>query len=287
MQLKLYFFKILNSKKEENFCHFDDEKFIRPVLDKKNGLEHHKNTIEALAIRGSNADFGFDPYEFPESYNLGLTSSDFYIAYHIYFKYRNSLPNLKYLFIYLSPASIGFNLISTKEKYRSVTYEYFFDIPCRDNWEKNVRVEQKIINMCIKLEKNSTSPVGIYKGYEQKVETPDNIPASIRAETHLRENKRDPDQIYWLKKLVRIADLNDVTTFMVITPARLDYKSELPRSEEIYSKVYDEFCRSKIFNFYNSNLFDDSDMYDTDHLNSKGAQKLTKLLYKKILDLEK
>lgn len=287
---KIIALKVFNPKKRDGLNHFDNEKFIRPILDKKNGLEHHKSTIEALAIRGSNADFGFNPDEFPESYNLGLTSSDFYIAYKLYFNYRNKLTKLKYLFIYLSPSSIGLNLMRTKERYRSIAYEYFFDIPRRDDhhdWEKSTRVEKKIINRCVKLEENSASPPYAYRGYEQIVEIPDDISASTRAKTHLRENKREPDQMYWLKKLVKLADFHDVTAFIVITPARLDYKNELPKAEEIYSKIYSEFCESRIFNFYNSKLFDDSDMYDTDHLNGKGAKKLTKILYEKILDLEK
>ena len=257
---------------------FYDKEFIEYVSDKKSSFELSKSSIKVLSVRGSNADFGFDTNEISDSFNLGLTSSDFFTAFYIYNLNRHSLISLKYIFVYLSPASIGFELIKTKEKYRAIAYKYYFDIPYDDSFVESSKVETKILNKCIDLKGKKNSSLNSYRGYIPKKGSHEIIPAALRAKTHMRENLRTPDQIEWLKRLVSAGESDGVKVLLVITPFRSDYKKHLPGSSEVFSKIYNNFNSDIILDFYDSELFNDADLYDTDHLNSDGAKKLTKLL---------
>ena len=74
---------------------------------------------------------------------------------------------------------------------------------------------------------------------------------------------------------------DEINFYIVIPPYRSDYKKLLPEDNVLFEKVYKmNFENVKMLNFYNSKNFDDSDFGDTDHLNEKGAMKLTREIRK-------
>src|SRR5690606_31261080 len=130
---------------------------------------------------------------------LGLTSSDLYTSYFLYHNYRKCLKNLRTVLLFLSVPSPGFSLIHTSEKYRSVAYKHFFNVPYQDDKFIEDGVEKKIIKKIKKLKKIDV-PNG-YQGYDKKTYFSLSISPEERSRTHLRENYRNPDQMIWLKKL--------------------------------------------------------------------------------------
>lgn len=265
---------------------FYDKEFINYIYNKKKGLVKSCHEIETLVVRGSNADFGFDPSLFPNSYNLGLTSTDLYSTYYIYQSVNKRMPNLKNIIIYLNPASIGFELGRTREKYRLFAYKYFFDVPIVYDLS-NLKIEKKVLLSSLKVKNKDEEYLNMSNGYVAHNGCHENYKANERVRTHLRENKREPDQINWLKSLVEAIEREGKKAYLVITPMRSDYKDLMPDENEIYKKIFNEFDSEIILNFYNDNDFDDMDMFDTDHLNDTGAKKLTKKIYKRLMhDLE-
>jgi hypothetical protein len=97
----------------------------------------------------------------------------------------------------------------------------------------------------------------------------------------LRENRREPNQLEWLQKLSQSIKQDNRKLIIVLSPCRSDYRDMLPAKEELFHKLYNLGLNDVEFlNFYDSDLFTDEDMGDTDHLNEKGAKKLTSEIQK-------
>lgn len=257
-----------------------NDSFINYVKKKKMSFDFHRNDIKVLALRGSNADYGFYPDYIDDAFNLGLTSSDLYITYQMYINNLKDLPKLKTVIVYYSIFANGLTLSKTVERYRQVVYNYYFNIQFQDPTDFDERRVNYVRTMC-----EHASEIEIdakYWGYETKTGFL-TVDASQRVKTHIRENRREPNQLLWLEKLSYAIDRDGKHLFIVITPYRSDYKQVLG-AEKVFQKLFDiKFPNStQILDFYNSPIFTDSDMGDTDHLNEQGAKKLT-LEIKKML----
>lgn len=256
---------------------FDDKEFLHYVYKKKKGLENNVENIETLALRGSNADYGFYSPLWKNSYNLGLTSSNLYTIYHIYNNYRGELKNLKNVIIFFSVSAPGFSLIKTSERYRAVSYQYYFNIPYPINHNIESKYKIRIIKKCVKLKRPYIE--NDYSGYDKKEYYGTHILAKDRVKTHIRENKREPDQMQWLESLYRLIDNDKRRLIIVIPPFRDDYKKLLPDKEILFKKLF-RIKGLNILDYYDSKMFTNDDHGDTDHLNEKGAIKLTKEIKK-------
>ena len=257
---------------------FNDRFFLSYVLKKKIGFINNIKNIKILALRGSTTDFGFCAPMIKDSYNLGLTNADLYTTYQLYNQFRYEMTNLEDVIIFVNPSVIGYFYIKTASKYLSVVYSHFFNItyPSLDTLED--KYIKKIYNKINKIEKDVTIVDDDYRGYETK-SFMDNIEVGSRVETHLRENIREPDQIIYLEKLSELISDDGRKLLVVIPPFRSDYKALLPSEEIVFKKIYGaKLLSTEIVSYYNSPMFSDKDMGDTDHMNEQGAIKITNLI---------
>ncbi|MDR1632718.1 MAG: hypothetical protein LBR97_07560 [Dysgonamonadaceae bacterium] len=261
--------------------YFDSKENLVYVYRKKQGLVNHAAQIETIAIRGSNTDYAFLPQYIDNSYNLGLTSSDVYFNYHLYLKCKEILSNLKNVIYFMNGFANGMSLIRIKEKYRLVSYKYFFGIPYQEEGFIDEKIEKKIIKKCKKIKVNMPDN---YCGYETKKFFMIGTNAGVRAQNILKDNRREPDQIIWIKKTIEQIIEDDKHIFIVIPPYSTKLKNNLPPKEELYKKTYsllNNYGNSPnihLIDLYDSDLFDDSDMGDNDHFNEKGAKKCTMII---------
>ncbi len=256
----------------------DDIEFINYVNRKKKGIETNGLNIDTLALRGSTADYCFYPPAYKNSYNLGLTSSDLYTCYHLYYNYRNQLKNLKEVVLFMGVFVQGYSLINTVERYRSVTYSYFFNVPYMDESLIKKRYEKWIIKRC--TSKGEVVNIKENDGYYQKSYYANNIKAEERVRGHLRENSRTPNQLEWFKKLAHLVHSDKRKLVVVFPPFRSDYKHLIPDSKEIYRDILGLNLKGiKYIDLTNENVVCDEDFGDTEHLYKQGAIKLTHRLY--------
>ncbi|MBB1303741.1 hypothetical protein H5183_20790 [Pseudoalteromonas sp. SR44-8] len=256
---------------------FYDKKFLQYVAKKSKSFEHYSVEITTLALRGSNADYAFYSPMKEGLFNMGLTSSDAYFAYAFYNEKRKSLPALRNIIVFINPATIGFSLIKTKERNRAVAYNYFFNVPLQIEGLIDKSLVDKINKRCKKIETRRTRLSD--RGYDKKITYGPIDTSSIekRAKIHLRENKREPDQLIWLEKLAKDAKKYGHRCLVVITPCMESYKGRLPSSAELFEKTHSlESYGAEIFNYYDSKEFNDEHMGDADHLSELGAILLTK-----------
>jgi hypothetical protein len=227
-------------------------------------------------MRGSNSDYGFYSPSWENSYNLGLISTDLHFCYHLYNNYRNKLSQLQNIIVFFNIPSPGYSLIHTSERYRVVAYNYFFNIPYLNDKFINPKYEKWINKKCDKLK--SINIESDYRGYDKKTYYGTNILTHERIRTHIRENKREPNQLHWLKDLNELIQKDNRKLFIIIPPFRSDYKKLLPEQSIIFKKIF-KLKGIEFIDYYNSNKFSDDDFGDADHLNEQGAKKLTNEIY--------
>lgn len=258
---------------------FIDDKFLSYVYKKKLGLENNLNNIKTLVLRGSHADYSIFTEGNNGIYNLGLTSSDIYFNFRLYENYSSKMESLENVVFFYSVFTPGLSLVRINEKYRLVAYKYFFDIPYQEEGLIDKKLEKKINNRCRKIEPPKIQ--NEYFGYVKKTSFFTNITAEERAKTHIRENKRKPNQLEWLKSLIHLVKNDKRRLYIVIPPAKKSYVECLPNKSQLFDSLYSlDLDNVTIVDFYDSPLFDDSDLGDLDHMNEKGAKKLTAELLK-------
>jgi hypothetical protein len=272
--------KYLRYRNNEN-SYFNEKDMLAYAYKKKQGIINHAIEIETIAIRGSNTDYGFFSKYINHSYNLGLASSDLYFNYHLYLKSKEILPNLKNIVYYMVGFASGMSLIRLKDRERLVYYKYFFDIPYQEEGFIDKKKERKIFKKCKKIKIDIPDN---YWGYETKKYYMLETDVVDRAKKLLRENRREPDQMIWMKKAIDRIIEDKKNIFIVIPPYSTQLKNNLPPKEELYKKTYSLFDNYKnlpnikLIDLYDSDLFDDSDMGDNDHFNEKGAKKCTMII---------
>lgn len=257
-----------------------DKHFLSYVNKKKMGLELNKDKVFYLSLRGSITDYAFHTDYFPGLYNLGLTSSGLYCSYHLYKNYANKLKNLKKVILTVGVFVPGYNLAYTKERYRLVSYNYFFEIPLVNEKAIKKRFVKYIRNKCSTL-KNSEINLD-YMGYEKKYSFFKNQDMTARAKSHLKANKREPDEMIWLEKLYQDIKKDNRELIIVIPPFRNDYSSALTHKNDVFYKFFQLDKGIKIIDMFDLNLFDYQDFGDGDHLNENGAIKFTEFVFKEL-----
>jgi hypothetical protein len=258
---------------------FDDEDFLSYVKMKKIGLEKNALTIKTISLGSSHSDYSFYSPMWENTYNLGLTSGDIFTSYQLYENNKRKLINLQYIIFFFSVFTAGNSLINTTERYRAVVYKYFLQIPYAKSGTIKSRFEKIIRHKCgiVSIKNNNPN----YTGYNFKTYYGVKLSVTDRAKKHLRENRREPNQLEWLQKLSQSIKQDNRKLIIVLSPCRSDYRDMLPAKEELFHKLYNLGLNDVEFlNFYDSDLFTDEDMGDTDHLNEKGAKKLTSEIQK-------
>lgn len=267
------------------FDHFDNEIFLKYVAGKSNAFHEKSAQTETLALLSSYADYGFFPSEFPNSFNLGLTSSDLYTAYQTYSIHVKKLSALKRIILFYGVFSPGLSLIQTSERYRAAAYKYYFQIPYQDTNCINSIVERKIFKKCREISGPAFSDSDF--GYNKKTFFFQGDYLEKRVATHLRENRRCPSQVPWLERLAELCSYNNHNLYVVIPPVRSDYRAALPPKSELFESIYfNTKCSFKIIDCFDGDVVDDDQMGDTDHPSEEGAIKLTHHLRRTINAIE-
>lgn len=245
---------------------------------KKNDLSNCK-TIKTIALGSSHGAYSFKADELEESFNLCSTSQDLYYSLQLYKYAICNQSDIRNVILFFSTFSTGFDLSKTSEKNICCYFKRFLDIDFKDANKELIKSYKKIKFM--RVEKSSlpnsyngfTHPDRFF-GVDHSVET--------RANIHLREGQRKPDMVGNLIELINECKKNKHKLIIVLPPARDDYKKLIPVN--MFDNIKD-LLRSynvKVIDLFNSSLFFDDDFGDFDHVNNKGAIKLTGIIKQQI-----
>lgn len=239
---------------------------------KKNKLDKI-NKLEMLALGSSHGAYSFIPEIIQKnSFNLCSTSQDLYYSYQLYKKVSNSHPQLKTIVLFYSVFSSGFEIEKTNERSICSYFMYLYKIESKFKSNdlilkaKRCKIYRKPQNVFEKIDNGF-----LY----HKNNTLDGFDVNERVNRHLRENKRKNDQITYLIQLINDCNKNEQRLVIVLPPVRKDYKQLVPSNA--FDKLFEleKQYHFKFIDFFNSNLFDNNDFFDCDHVNLNGAVKLS------------
>ena len=246
------------------------------MLKKLYSFENKKNCINTLILGSSHAEYGYRAKK--NEINLAISYQDLYYSCKIYEKMNNE--NVKNIILFYSVFSPGNQLINTQDAYLAIAFKLLFDIEYQDK-EYAIRIglnklEKKYKNLVSKFAYNED----YYGNEEEYISYFSNIPPEKRAIPHYKNNQRHNNQTKYIIEMSKLAKKFNQTIFVVISPATENYKSLLPSSDVLFSELYStvqNLDNVKLINCYDTH-FENNEFVDWDHLNLKGAERLTNII---------
>lgn len=260
---------------------------IMALLAKRTGLLDVIGGLATLALGSSHGDCAFNPAYAPDSFNLCSTSQDLRHSYALYEKCCQSNPLIKNIVVFYSVFSSGHCLEKTSEKERCAALKEIFllDTPYDD-------AEINAVHASLRGRLAEARVENTLRGYV-RLATDSFFPASYgaarRAESHLKHHHRKNEDIH-LVRLLLAAHARGQRVFIVIPPARADYRTALGlSSQQLFASLFHIAGFKFGFDVNVINLFDDYTFMDAhfgdfDHLlpHGGGGALLTQLVQRHI-----
>lgn len=260
--------------------------FNQMLYSKLEGLKNF-DEIKTLILGSSHLQNGYIAEE--GEYNFAIASQDLYYAYNIYKKINR--PSLKNIVISISVFTPGLSIIKTQCADFCVPYKVLLGIDYQNQedaknkklyeLEDYVKKEAEGFIRSVSLPKNYR---GNHIWYPHKKFNAQK--ARERALKHYKNNQRENTQMNFCVDLLNDARANGQKIYFVLPPVTKSYRDALPEWEIVYKSLIDliqNYDNAKILNYYHTEALDeDTDFSNEDHLNKKGAQKLSTLIRRDI-----
>ncbi len=239
-----------------------------------------KNNADTLILGTSHLLTGYVPNE--SEMQLAITSEDLYYSLKLYEKFNNE--QFKNVIISYSMFSRGYSQIYTRAASLCCLFKLFFDIP----YQYEEIAKTKHLHFIEKLYKNKVKKALKYgdQYHKSKIFKCNHAENGLevirkRATKHYKHSLREVSQLDYLIKLAEKCNQNNQNLFIIIPPATSCYKECIPNSKELVNEItqlMQNYPNTKIIDFYHTDLFKTDDFHDGDHLNNKGAIKMTDLI---------
>jgi hypothetical protein len=263
----------------------NDYKIKRAYLDK------NSNEVEVLFLGNSHAYFGANPeYMSLKSYNAAYASQSLDLDLEILKKYDGNWKNLKYIVLSMDYISLVMKLEVGPEEWRLKNYNIYWGIRARENFidysevfngtaaRKIDRFKKYYLGLGTDVTSND---YGWGTSYRSAGQLDLEETGKTSAERHTV-----PDYRLWnenratMRKLIEFSSRNNVQLVLLGYPGYKSYVSnlnqrQLYRTIDAATLLDRRWLNVHYYNFLTDPSFVAEDFYDGDHLNEKGAKKLT------------
>jgi hypothetical protein len=258
---------------------------------KNNILTEDGSGFEILILGNSHSYFGFNPVYFSRpGFNAGHVSQTYDYDLEILRRFTQDLSSLEYIVLPVSSFSFYERLSSSKESWRIKDYCLYYKIRTSDYLPHYTEVLNG--ELAYKIRKLWTYYAGGKDnidctrsgwGTAYRISKPIDLEhaGESAAQRHFRSDERYFNEVSGiLDSLIVFAGRNQVKVLLITTPACRTYRENLnaKQLERIVftARLKDQnYNNCKYYNLLESELFTAGDFYDADHLNEKGAMKLT------------
>jgi len=262
---------------------------------KKRSFESRLDSLELLVLGSSQALQGIAASELSlKSYNLANASQSLYYDKVLSLKYANRLPKLKYILLFVSYFSLGYELFDSPESWRDYYYYQYWQVenPKLDKWDLRCysktflytprkSISYLLGNSAVSMQE-SFSPDGFLK-----------IPATPTSDTltfaggfkrvqfhnstfnkeYVKSNKAN------IEEIISGFHLKGVKTILISPPVNHTYAYNVDaKIRDVSFDLVSDLAKKyncKFYNYFNDTRFIAADFVDHDHLNFNGARKLT------------
>jgi hypothetical protein len=267
---------------------------------KKKYLDKNSDKIEILFLGNSHSFFGINPiYCTQNCFNASYITQSLDLDLEILKKYEQNWSKLRIVVLPISYFSLCESLETSSESWRIKNYIIYYRISTskafKDHTEvlsNNLSVNlRRITSYYIKGKSAiSCSALGWGVTYNSKnakdlVET-----GKEAAKRHtIKDFKYFNENVSTLKSIIEFGQRYNIKIVLFTPPAYETYvanlnKEQLKKTIQTAENMSNQFDNCFYFNFLENKSFSELDFYDADHLNEIGAEKLTLLIDKLIID---
>lgn len=258
-------------------------------------MKSHAHELNTLVLGSSHAYRGFNPAYLPgHGFNLAYSSQDIKRDCYLLSRFADDMDSLKYVVMSFSYHSMkemmedwGQSTVFLKYygiymDYPETRYSLELVIP---GWIRKVEMYWKGEPVCncdclgFGMEDNHVEPINVKEA------------KSTLAYHTIERNDRVAENRKLLCRIAELADSLSATLVLVSTPLTKDYYSNMDSTQyelmlSVARDMVADYDNVLYLNMIKDNRFSDSDFRDVDHLNSKGARKLSQIVADTLLVLE-
>lgn len=250
--------------------------------------------IKVIALGNSHTLYAINPkYMTFNTFNAANISQSPDVDLAILNTYKTQLKNLRTIVIRLSYDTLFEELKNSSEDWRLKDYKLYTDIKLDYNLKHNSELLSMGTKQCLKTLKthyidgiplSSCDSLGWGNDIKTKPLVSLQESGMVAAKRHTASSWHLLDKnIYRFEKIMLWGKLNGVDVYLITFPAYESYRNNL-NEKQLYEMIkVGEFLANKYpnctyYNFINSKDFNAEDFYDSDHLNERGAKKISLLV---------
>ncbi len=269
--------------------------FASSYAAKKYFLEQQLDSVETLVLGSSESFNGINPtYISSKTFNLANVSQTLFYDKALTLKYAAQMPKLKNVMMNISYFSFFYQLHDIKEKWRDDYYNIYFNIQFPENRKftlnnfsyLSVHQLKHSIGLALNNFKDSNATTILNNGYQPKKyqELINDSTGKARVTIHhneIFENRRKEiekdveDFVVQLKR--KNIHIIFITTPVYTTYSKFCNLKIIQQNSNFINQLSSKY-QCKYYNFFTDTRFNKSDFFDNDHLNNKGAKKLSIML---------
>lgn len=253
------------------------------------------DSIENLILGGSHAYYGLNPSNIsPVTFNLSYVSQSLQLDYLVLDKLIDSLPKLKCVVIAVSYATFPQTWEEGEQKWRKYYYYRYYHIkPLYESWIHKYYPEiafipfskclSKIVDFIKGRSLITCTDYGWCPGYKTSYKLKDiEKKAEMAASRHEHGTMNFTPGIEMLNRILKLCRKHDIEVILVTFPSRPEYRKYVNQAKfEKMIKVSEEYSKNntfvKYYNYSEDKRFIPDDFYDSDHLNTRGAEKFSEI----------
>lgn len=257
---------------------------------KNHYLKHNASEIETLFLGSSHAYYGINPEHYPgNSFNASHISQSIDLDYRLLDKYSDEFERLEYIVIPIDYLTLFSRTSTGIEYWRMKNYNIYY------NFRTSLNPEDYMELFSISLKYNMYRLMDYYYhgksniscsalGYgitdlnqEDLIETGKDAASRHKA----KDKKQVKESLEFVAKIIKLATEKSANVLFYTSPAYESYTNNLDSIQyQLTVNSIDSIAGKHDNTFYYNLMFDrqftKKDFRDADHLNTLGAEKLTK-----------
>jgi len=261
---------------------------------KEDSYTKHAENFETLILGNSHAIYDLNPAFFKgNTFNGGHVAQTLDLDAAIFKTFQPRLTKLKYLIIPISDMSLFFRLETSGENWRIKNYSIYYHLYTTNRIADYSEVlslpfsinRNRLITWYIRKDSNSTiTSLGYGTNYNSKFNRDLDSSGRETAKVHKVKNFKDfPIEKRSLEQIIASCAKNKIRVILFTPPAYFTYTSGIdPAQLRITIHTCDSLaaaCKNVYYyNLLNDPSFTAVDFFDADHLNEKGARKLSLMI---------
>lgn len=257
---------------------------------KKSWMLAYGNQVELLILGSSQSYFGIQPSEFDnKAFNLSNVSQLPQHDLELWNTFKGELANIEWV---LLPLSFSMPYDSHSDlPFINKNYVIYYGLKNRLGWQHTLELTSRPMRSNIKRlvkgfflhrQDHPSDSLGFGEGYEPALRRDLKETSIIAAKRHAF-GKIEPDNLRAFNELITEIHALNINILVITLPLSEEYRAQIPKQaidllHETTINLEKKFPKLIYLDWSSNPSFTVNDFYDSDHLNSDGAKKLSTLL---------